>query len=298
LFSAICSFHMAQVKIYVTKNGTSTLVRTLPESLLSKCSRTIRNLLENQHGLEKEVHFTGISPAPLDFVLTEILKNGTKTYIRVHKEPLERAVAIFQAIEALAVEPPQPQVDGFIVQHIAHNQITPQGMVAVHLAYESRKETSKAWPTMVHQMSWDFTNGHYEADDAAALQNAADPYPTLLAAVDAKIKYLEQRRENFGEASARFGGQESGHSRGRQGSGPGRGGRQGRTRRGIRGADSGAKQRWYEEVHGMRVASEATVQWALRSKPGSYYLGPPKKELKKQNRAPEQEQPEELKEEE
>ena len=272
-FHSLDSATMAQVNIFVRKNDVSTLVRTMDERTISKCSKTIRELLKGQKGPAKAVTFTGVSPAPLNVVLSLIEKSGSNIYIKIHKEPLDRGVAIYQAAEALQIEPAQPQMHGFIIQFIAHNKLEPSWMVAVHLAFESRSDTSKAWTTMVHQMAWDFNNGKYEAEEAAALQEAARPYPTLLAAVDDRIKDLETRRANFNEASARFGGRPETTRKKLPG-----------NRKINRTVAEHNANRWYEETSGLKEASEDTVAWALRDKPVFYPVTPKKAKKVKGNK--------------
>ncbi|KAK5173297.1 uncharacterized protein LTR77_001978 [Saxophila tyrrhenica] len=266
---------MCAVSVFHGKDGMLTQLRIMNEQLLSRCSCTARDLLQDQKGAEKAVTIFGVGSAPLNYVLEEIQRHGTDVYIKTHREPLDRAVAIFQAVEALAVDPAQPQVEGSIVQFIAHNKLEPRWMVAVHLAFESRIDSSKAWTTMVHQLAWDLNNGNYEAEEAAAPQKAASAHPSLHQAIDEKIENLENRRSNYDEASTKFAARKERIAE-----------KQSRTRvRDIhqRVHDHNNQLR-YEETHGMREASEATVEWALTSKPGSYYIGRPKKELKKQKR--------------
>jgi hypothetical protein len=130
-------------------------------------------------------------------------------------------------------------------------------------------------------MAWDFTHGKYEVNEADALENAAKPYPELHQAVTAKIHDLERRQTNYNEASARWAARKAAKKEHKEQQQVARVEQQRKAFSINRRVADYHEQKHWEETHGMKEASESTVNWVKNSKGGSYYFGPPKNQLRK-----------------
>ena len=124
---------MPAVEIYVLRDGTTTFLRKVDEAIVSKHSKTIRDVLASvpPKARGKYVTLSGAAPAAVDFVIQQIVNKGSKLKIKIGKLPLERAVAIYEAVETLQVEPRQAQVEGHIVACVAHAKVSPTGLRAL-----------------------------------------------------------------------------------------------------------------------------------------------------------------------
>ena len=263
----------------LTYNGKTALFRTVDEAIITKHSIFVRNAVDDSVPGDKTVFIRGASPGPLTFVLDMIVKNYstmTDTTIRVHKEPLTKCVMVYEALEVLQVDPPQGKVEGHITGYVAHHQLTPDEMVAVHRVFEAKQNVSRAWPTMVHQIGWDHIHAKYTEAQAEALQTAARQYPSLHNAIDTKITELSIRRGNFQEASAKANARRSAKKEKKE--------IDNKAKSISRSVAQHKRQQKFDETHGLKAATEETVEWAMKQKPGSYYFGSPKKELRKAGR--------------
>ena len=235
------------------------------EALITKHSKTVRDALQtvNANQPVKDVYLEGASAGPLKYVLTEIKNRGSDIYLNMTGNPLDRCVAIYQAIEVLQVEPDQLQrTHGHIVQHIAHNPLTPADVKATWTVFESRTN-SKVYRTLIHHLAFDFVGGRYSTKEATALQNAASP--ALSTAVDARMEELEESRANTAASKAKKDDQK-------------------RSKEINRRVREFKEQEEYEESEGLRPASEETIRRAINERPG-FTVVEPKRGKKGKNAA-------------
>lgn len=259
---------MPAVEIYVLRDGTTTFLRKVDEAIVSKHSKTIRDVLASvpPKARGKYVTLSGAAPAAVDFVIQQIVNKGSKLKIKIGKLPLERAVAIYEAVETLQVEPRQAQVEGHIVGFVAHAKVSPTGLQAVHKVFFNRQQTSKAWDTLVHHVGRSFQRREdYTNEEFDQLANVIRQQPTLYTAINAKIADLQQRKANYDAVMAKKKAateawearKEARKAAAHEAAEASRQDREYRQRQ---------QDRWWEEAHGLRPASEKTVDWILQEK--------------------------------
>ena len=88
----------------------------------------------------------------MNYVLSAIdqCRDGNLRII-MHRQSLERAIMVLEAINELRIEPDQNHVEGHIVGHISHTKITPSEMVTAHRAFGDVGEASRIWKVLIHQ---------------------------------------------------------------------------------------------------------------------------------------------------
>ncbi|KAI7157992.1 hypothetical protein KC349_g5159 [Hortaea werneckii] len=168
-------------------------------------SGTLDRLLGSLPVSEKHtVTLQGAAPAAFTYLFDRIRTKpkSQNLHIKVHDQPLAKAVAIYEAAEVLDIKPPQPHIAGFVVGYLSHNKITPNDMLVVHRGFYDRRETYKAWRVMVHQIAWYMATSKYTPDEAIELEKAAKQYPELVGAVDQKIDELFPGRRETAERLA------------------------------------------------------------------------------------------------
>ncbi|EMC90872.1 hypothetical protein BAUCODRAFT_571457 [Baudoinia panamericana UAMH 10762] len=189
---------MSVVQIYLQAHVHHGLLEIVDEDRIRAHSVTISDALGQRDPtkLVKQVTLTGSAAAALKFVLIRVKnkKNKMGLHMKVHDLPLVRVVAIYQAVELLRIRPVQPHIEGHITGHVSHNLVTPEEMIAVHRVFESRRETSKVWRTMVHQLGWYIANDRVSDEDRDALEKAAQALPSLHGEILSKGKELLEKR--------------------------------------------------------------------------------------------------------
>ncbi|KAF2764568.1 hypothetical protein EJ03DRAFT_355636 [Teratosphaeria nubilosa] len=186
---------MTVVRIFVQAPTQTGLLYTMNEEKIRAASSTIDNASTRQpYAPVKSVEISGAAPAAFRFVLTCIDEHekskrrpGDELRIKAHEEPLAGTTAIYEAIEVLGIKPPQPHIENHIIGHIAHNTLRPNELVTPHKTFVGRRETSKAWRTLVHQTAYYVVYQEYTPEEADALQRAVAPYPELRSAIETKI---------------------------------------------------------------------------------------------------------------
>ena len=170
---------MSVVQIYV-KAGDQRLFRgNINEALIRTHSKRVRDVLNtNQlNALTKEVTLAGAAPAAFDFVIGKIkgVKPPQQLYIKVHDLPLVRAIAVYEATEAMIIEPVQSHIENHIIGWVTHNIVSPDEMVALHKVFYGRRDSSKVWDRLVHHIAWNIVEGKIVNPLGAELEVAARP---------------------------------------------------------------------------------------------------------------------------
>ncbi|TKA82540.1 hypothetical protein B0A55_02278 [Friedmanniomyces simplex] len=168
------------VKIFLAVAGQpDQLLDSLPEDRIRTHSASIDRALAaqvNYSAAEKTVHLSGAAPAALKYVIHRIAgkKETQSLHIKVHDMPLDRAVAVFEATEVLGIRPEE--------------------MWVVTIASLHRRQTSKIFRTLVHQVAWNLVHQRYSEDEAQALQDRAKEWPDLHFTVDKKVTELKGKK--------------------------------------------------------------------------------------------------------
>ncbi|KAH9844751.1 hypothetical protein Tdes44962_MAKER07096 [Teratosphaeria destructans] len=165
------------------------------EERIRAASTTINNALDGRpYTPVKKVEIGGAAPAAFQFVLGCIDEHektkrrpGDKLRIKAHDQPIAKTTAIYEAIEALGIKPSQPHIANHIIGYVAHNTLTPNELATIHRAFVGRRETNKAWRTLVHQTAYYIVYLQDTPEEADALQRAVEPYPQLRHAIEEKM---------------------------------------------------------------------------------------------------------------
>ena len=244
---------MTNVQIYSTANDRRGLLCEVDEQTIITHSNTIRDALaaKDFSGQQKQVDVMGAPVGALIFVLDKIKKFGGRVHIKPGNRPLEKVIALWQAIVVLDVQPKQGHVVGQITNMIAQSMPSPRSLLLVHTAFGDLAHHSKPWRTMVHQVGWGAANGNFSKDETIALSKAAKQHPALYDAIEEKYqgqrRIIDQRNAQKAEKAEKC---EEAKAR--------RKNRQQARDASLRYAEQ-REQRGWEEANGLRAASEETV---------------------------------------
>ena len=245
--------------LFSSKDGSTHFLRLIDKVKASKHSKKICDDLAIQRTQPATVVLEGaLGPTKLILNVIEKCNNG-RLYIKVHDGSLERAIVILEAVYRLQIEPTQFHIENYVVGYISHKKLTPSEMITIHRAFGEVREASRVWKIMIHQTAWNVNNNFYTPREASELQEAAIKYDGLDEAVRAKIGELKHCRENYAEMKA--------EEETRQAARQARQEKKEQKAEERRLAREDREQRWWDEHHGMREASEATVAMVMRRAP-------------------------------
>ncbi|KAK1074976.1 hypothetical protein LTR12_006305 [Friedmanniomyces endolithicus] len=191
---------MSLVKINLTVAGKpDQLLDTVPEERIRAHSASIDRALAAQgdnQSTERTVCVFGAAPAALIYVIHRIAgkKETRDLHIKVHDMPLERVLAVWEATEVLDVRPAQPHIEGHVIGYISHHAVTPEQMWVVAVASLQRRQSSKIFRTLIHQVAWNLVHQRYSEDGAQALQDKAKEWPDLHFTIDKKVLELKEKK--------------------------------------------------------------------------------------------------------
>ena len=250
---------MAVIQLYLTYGNRTAFLRNVDQTIIKKHSATIRDALQavDPNAQSKRVKLVNVSPGPLNWVLDRIISHRERLHIKVGDRQLHLVVALYETVEALRLEPAQPQIDGHIVGYLAHEKISPAGMKAVNAVFEGRQQTSKFWGVMVHQIARDIQLcTKYTAKEFNELEEEAKKHPSLFAAVNNKVQELQSRQARYEAAIVKK--QEAQDAKKDR--------KQAHEEQNDRDAEVDDRVReydeirWWEESNGLRATSEETVE--------------------------------------
>ncbi|KAK0312344.1 hypothetical protein LTR82_013976 [Friedmanniomyces endolithicus] len=175
------------------------LLDTVPEERIRAHCASIDRALATQgdnQSTEKTVCLFGAAPAALIYVIHRIAgkKETRDLHIKVHDMPLERVLAVWEATEVLGIRPAQPHIEGHVIGYISHYAITPEQMWVVAVASLHRRQSSKIFRTLIHQVAWNLVHQRYSEDGAQALQDKAREWPDLHFTIDKKVTELKEKK--------------------------------------------------------------------------------------------------------
>lgn len=181
------------VRIFLTFDGTTKQIYTIEQDMISRHSKTVRNIIEAMPSeqIMKDVYLTGTSPDPLKLVLNLVRKYGKKGLrIRAGYRPLDKAVMLLQAIEVLEIKPRQPWLERHIIRSISNHIIEPAGMVAVKSHFGPKMATNKVYNHMLINLALAIKYNLYPAEALRGLYNEAKKHPNLLNEIENKLHQM------------------------------------------------------------------------------------------------------------
>ena len=160
-------------------------------------SALIRNILApiEPHPINR-VYLRGATIETLRIVLNEIHKvqPGEVLQVKIRTRDLSKAINIHHAIHYLQVEPAQLLVEGHFHGLLSKQLVNPDEMVAVFLNYGNPAgRFYRIFQIMVQKIAWDFVHDKIPQVQAGLLKQAAERYPDLDAAIEAKV--IQERRD-------------------------------------------------------------------------------------------------------
>jgi len=191
---------MSVVKINLAVPGKADqLLDAVPEERIRAHSASINRALaprDDDPSTEKTICLFGAAPAALIYVIHRIAgkKETRDLHIKVHDMQLERVLAVWEATEVLDVQPPQPHIEGHVIGYISHHAITPEQMWVVAVASLRRRQSSKIFRTLIHQVAWNLVHQRYSEDEAQAMQDKAKEWPDLHFTIDKKVVELREKK--------------------------------------------------------------------------------------------------------
>lgn len=218
------------------------LVDNYDEMLLNRVSAVARQQIrDSPRGRPVLVQLSRTSKGPIREIMELARRYGRRTRVKADEYSLPKAIMLFQALESLQFDPPQPRVYGHIKYEIAHKKLEPIDVQTIDKAFP---EGHKLWALMVHHLAWDFHRKKFEEDEGwnliRELQQRSNLYDAFI------DKGLEFKRRD--EAKAR---KEAGAEAKKE---------RERVNNIYRERRERKEAREWEEAHGLREASKKTVQ--------------------------------------
>lgn len=250
----------ALIDVYLTFAGKTALLKSVDETTLRRSSKVARAQLENipTSANFTRVYIVGTSPGPLRWVLDKARKFGTRLHVRVGDRKFPETIMLYEALEALQIEPAQPQVYKHLKGYISHAKMGPADMISAHQAFGHLGADSELWRMLVHHLAWDFVHKRVTQEEGEALVKECEKYPTLNAAVLTKMDSFEKREAAKAEREAK---KEAGKARKKALAEDRK--RIAESNRRVR--EYKENRRW-EETHGLREASKETVDYVMQRK--------------------------------
>ncbi|KAK0296944.1 hypothetical protein LTR54_004762 [Friedmanniomyces endolithicus] len=169
---------MSVVKINLAVPGKADqLLDAVPEERIRAHSASINRALaprDDDPSTEKTICLFGAAPAALIYVIHRIA--GKKETRDLH------------------IKPPQPHIEGHVIGYISHHAITPEQMWVVAVASLRRRQSSKIFRTLIHQVAWNLVHQRYSEDEAKAMQDKAKEWPDLNFTIDKKVVELREKK--------------------------------------------------------------------------------------------------------
>lgn len=240
----------ALVDVYLTHDGKTGLVKAVDEITLRKSSRVARHQLETGPKVGfKRVDFAGTSGGPLFWLIDQMRKHGASLRIKAGDRKLSESIALFQATEAVQIQPPQPQLYKQLKWYISHEKMTPEDIAAIDKAFGQDGNDHELWCMGVHHLAWDFTHDRFTETEWHVLVEECEKHPKLNAAVLAKMDEITNREAAKAQKKARVEQKKQ----------------VAESNRRVR---EFKETRHWEETHGLREASNNTVDWVMRRQAG------------------------------
>jgi len=188
-----------KVDLYHTDNeGKHSFIIALSETVVKNHLHQIRDkLLTMTCGVNsKEVYLSGGPFAAFKFVVDLVIKDGPKTYIRVRDRPLKIAIALFQAVQVLGLDPAQPHIENHIVGHVSHEKLDAEEIAAMDLAFGAAGLENRCWRTMVDHLGWLFVKGKWSEAELEDVMSAIRALLALDRAANENVESLRRLQEN------------------------------------------------------------------------------------------------------
>lgn len=144
----------------------------------------------------KKVHLSGAPLAALRFVVELVIKDGSKAYIRVRDRPLKMAIALFQAVQVLGLDPAQPHIGNHIVGHVSHEKLDSEEIIAMDLAFGVEGLGNRCWRTMVDHLGWLIVKHKWSEVELKDVAPAIRASSMLDRAIAEKVESLRRLQED------------------------------------------------------------------------------------------------------
>ena len=186
---------MPLVQVYHQIMDDVTPVCEIKEDLFRRHSRVAEFALSREPGPVKRLVFRRVEAGAIQFILNKIKgRRGNRAlYVRVHELPLKKVVDVYEALERMQIDPPQPHVENFITGYISHNRVTPVEFRAVYGVFDEHRDTSKVLRTLIHQMAWNLINKNYTDAEVEEFRVKVWIFPTVDREIKARMDELAKR---------------------------------------------------------------------------------------------------------
>lgn len=189
------------INLFADREGRSVYFASINRDLITKHSKAIKRALDASPSAT-DIVITGAAKGPLEHVIG-FIKNGKQPLrIGVGEEPFPRAIAILQAVNALDVEPAQPQVENRIMYAITQFKMTTEQVHTIEQASNRLGTDSRIYKAMVQAVAYNYLHNGFTPAEKEAMKEAALKYPDLHKMIGGKMKDLQRRREEHEERVA------------------------------------------------------------------------------------------------
>ena len=202
----------SNIVVYVDAEGHNNLIGRVNRDVIVRHSAAVKNILDANSNAEHVV-LRAAPKGALEFVVGEVLRYHERLYFNMSREPFERAVPILMAVQALGIQPEQPQVEGHVVWEICQNPLTPARAELVAKASEFLGIDSKPFTNLVQRIGYDVVHDKITEEEKQAFRNVAVRYPALNDAIGVKVAYLRRLRNEHLDRVAQNAGRRRGDRR-------------------------------------------------------------------------------------
>lgn len=192
--SATTSTVPAAINIFVDKDGRNVFVVKVDRNLIVKHSNTVKGLLESDP-TRTDIVIKAAAKGPVEHVIHMMQKGKQPLRIGVGHEPFAKTIAILQAINALDVQPAQPQVESHVIYMITQFKVTAEQVSIIQLASDRLGKDSRIYKAMVQAVAWNVLHGGFTVSAKAAIKAVAVKHPQLDEVIREKIGDLKRRGE-------------------------------------------------------------------------------------------------------
>lgn len=170
------------------------LVATIKRDLIVKHSKTVADILEANPS-KSDIEIRDVSKGPLAHVIKMIKEGKPPLKIGVSREPFKNAICILEAVNALEVQPSQPQVEGHVIYTITQHKITAAQVEVIQAASPCLGTDSRIYKAMVQAVAYNVVHNCFKPEELKAIKEVALKSPTLDKTILDKVNELKRRNE-------------------------------------------------------------------------------------------------------
>lgn len=127
-------------------------------------------------------------------------RDGSKTSFNIGNRSFTEAIELYEAVEAIQIEPKQWKLERDLKRYIAEQKLLPQDVAAIVRAFG---QGSSLWSHAVHHLAWWFLYNWETEEEYNALVVECENYSALNQAILAKMRDLQRMESRKARKAAK-----------------------------------------------------------------------------------------------